>query len=60
MPIRWNHKAIHFILLVGITQEEMKYFKSSFDLIIELFNSTSRTIELLKTNTFEEFCGRMN
>lgn len=60
MPIRWFKKLIHFILLIGITQQEMEYFKPTFELMIELFNSTSRTIALLKTNTFEEFCGRMN
>lgn len=60
MPIRWGRKTIHFILMVGITKQDMKYFKPAFDLIIELFNSTNRTIELLRTSTFEDFCSRMN
>ena len=43
----------------SITEAEMKFFKPAFDRIVELFNSTSRTLELLKTNTFEEFCAQM-
>lgn len=58
-PVRWGRKNIHFILMVGITKEEMKYFAPAFDLIVDLFNSTNRTIELLKTSTFEEFCSRI-
>lgn len=58
-PIRWGRKSIHFILMIGITRQEMKYFKSAFELIIELFNTTSRTIELLRTDSFEEFCSCM-
>lgn len=50
---------MHFVLMIGITEAEMKFFKPAFDRIVELFNSTSRTLELLKTNTFEEFCAQM-
>lgn len=59
MPIQWSRKAVHFVLMVGIAEQDMKHFKGAFNLIIELFNSTSRTLELLKTNTFEEFCEQM-
>lgn len=59
MPIRWGRKTVHFILLVGIARQEMKYFTPAFDLVVDLFNSTGRTIELLKTNTFEEFLRRI-
>ena len=59
MPIQWKKKTVHFVLMIGITEAEMKFFKPAFDRIVELFNSTSRTLELLKTNTFEEFCEQM-
>ena len=45
--------------MIGITQQEMKYFKDAFNLIVELFSSTSRTLDLLKTDSFEEFCEQM-
>ena len=35
--------------MVGITKEKMKYFTPALDLVVDLFNSTNRTIELLKT-----------
>lgn len=59
MPICWSQKTVHFILMIGIAEQDMKYFKGAFNLIIELFNSTSRTLELLRTDTFEEFCEQM-
>ena len=59
MPIPWGRKNVHFILMVGISGQEMKYFTDAFDLLVDLFNSTNRTIELLKTNTFEEFFKRI-
>lgn len=60
MPIRWGRKNVHFIFMVGITKENMKYFTPAFDLVVDLFNSTNRTIELLKTGTFEEFLSRIS
>ena len=60
MPIHWGRKHVHFIFMVGITREKMKYFTPAFDLVVDLFNSTNRTIELLKTGTFEEFLSRIS
>ncbi|MEG0367755.1 MAG: PTS sugar transporter subunit IIA, partial [Coprobacillus sp.] len=58
-PIIWGNKNINFILMIGITEKDMKYFRNAFDLIIDLFYSTDRTLELLNTTNFEEFCNRM-
>ncbi|MCI8857251.1 MAG: PTS transporter subunit EIIA [Clostridiaceae bacterium] len=55
-PIQWGGRAVHFVLLIGITETDMKHFKAAFDLIVELFSHSERTIELLKTNSFEDFC----
>lgn len=59
MPIRWKAKTVHFILMIGISEADMKYFKPAFDRIVELFNSTARTLELLKTDAFEDFCAQL-
>ena len=59
MPIQWKNKTVHFVLMIGISENDMKYFKPAFDLIVELFNSTSRTLEMLKTDSFEEFQSKM-
>ncbi len=58
-PIKWKNKTIHFVLMIGISENDMQYFKGAFDLIVEIFNSNQRTIELLKTNTFNEFKENM-
>lgn len=59
MPIPWGGRSVRFVLMVGISEQDMKHFKAAFDLIIELFCSLERTIELLKTDSFEEFCSHM-
>ena len=44
MPIAWKDKRIHFVLMIGITQQEMKYFKDAFNLIVELFCRKSQPV----------------
>lgn len=56
LPIRWKNKTVHFVLMIGISEPDMKNFKPAFDLIVDLFNSPARTLELLKTDSFESFC----
>ena len=58
-PILWGGRTVHFVLLIGISEQDMKHFKAAFDLIIELFTSPERTMNLLKTKSFEEFCSHM-
>ena len=58
-PIPWSGRTVRFVLLVGIAEQDMKHFKAAFDLIIDLFSSPERTLELLRTDTFEEFCSLM-
>jgi transcriptional antiterminator/mannitol/fructose-specific phosphotransferase system IIA component (Ntr-type) len=57
--INWGTKEIHFILMIGIAEQDMKYFKSAFDLIVDLFYSAERTQEIIKTDTFEEFSEKL-
>ena len=59
VPINWNRKEVRFVFMIGIAEQDMKHFKGAFDLIIELFNSTSRTLDLLNTSNFEEFCSEL-
>ena len=41
--------------MIGIAQQDMKYFKDAFDLIIDLYSSVDKTVQILNTDTFEEF-----
>lgn len=54
-PILWDKKNVNFILLMGFAQDETQLFRDVFDVIIESFISTEKTLMLLKTNTFEQF-----
>ena len=45
--------------MIGITAEDMKYFKNSFEIIIDRFYSTESSEMLLKTDDFEEFISKL-
>lgn len=55
MPIPWGRHQVNFVLMIGIAEQDMKYFKDAFDLIIDLYSSVDKTIQILNTDTFEEF-----
>lgn len=54
--IPWGRHDVNFVLLIGLAQEDMGYFRDALDIIIELFCSVDDTMRLMQTNTFEEFC----
>ncbi len=54
-PIPWGRHNVRFVLLIGITEEEMGLFRDVLDLIIETFSSVESTMRLLQTDTFDEF-----
>lgn len=58
-PIPWGKKNVNFVLMIGITAEDMKYFKNSFEIIIDRFYSTESSEMLLKTDDFEEFISKL-
>lgn len=53
--IPWGHHDVNFVLLIGIAQKDMPYFRDALDIIIELFSSVDETIRLMQTDTFDEF-----
>lgn len=55
MPIPWGRHQVNFVLMIGIAEQDMKYFKDAFDLIIDLYSSVDKTIQILNTDTFNEF-----
>lgn len=54
-PIPWGRHDVRFVLLIGISQEDMGLFRDVLDLIIEAFSSVEITMRLMQTDTFEEF-----
>lgn len=53
--IPWGRHDVNFVLLIGIAQEDMSYFRDALDIIIELFSSVDETMRLMQTDTFDEF-----
>lgn len=54
-PIQWTRNKVNFILMIGISEHEMKYFNEAFNLLIDLFLSSEKLMRLLRTTCFEEF-----
>lgn len=54
-PILWGKKHVQFVLMIGISEEDMKSFNNAFELIVERFYSTEKVLEILNTETFEDF-----
>ena len=55
VPIPWGRHNVHFVLLIGIAQNEMRHFRDALDIIIDLFSSMDKTAQLLRTQSFDEF-----
>lgn len=55
VPIPWGRHNVHFVLLIGIAQDEMGHFRDALDIIIDLFSSMDKTAQLLRTQSFDEF-----
>lgn len=53
--IPWGRHNVNFVLLIGIAEGDMGYFRDTLDIIIELFSSVDATIRLLQTDSFDEF-----
>ncbi len=53
--VLWGRQRVQFVLLIGIAEDEMEYFRDALDLIIELFSSVDTTARLIQTDTFDEF-----
>jgi len=54
-PILWGKKHVQFILMIGISKDDMRSFTNAFELIVERFYSTEKVLEMLNTNSFEDF-----
>lgn len=54
-PIPWGRHDVRFVLMIGITQDEMGLFRDVLDLIIEVFSNVENTMRLLQTDSYDEF-----
>ena len=58
-PIKWTKGTVSFILLIGISKEQMHSFNESFDLLVDLFIEPERLKSLLATDSFAEFMKQL-
>ena len=55
VPIPWGNKHVHFVLMIGISEKDMRLFPDAFELIVDRFCSTEKVLEILNTETFDQF-----
>ncbi|RND41767.1 putative licABCH operon regulator [Lacticaseibacillus paracasei] len=57
--IPWTSGSVHFILLIGISKEQMQNFNELFDLLVDLFMDSQRLAALLRSNSFSDFMSEL-
>ena len=55
VPTPWGNKHVHFVLMIGISEKDMRLFPDAFELIVDRFCSTEKVLEILNTETFDQF-----
>lgn len=58
-PINWGNKSINFIFMIGIAEQDMKYFKETLNYLIELFTSTKKTKQLLECESYQQLLNTL-
>lgn len=59
VPIDWNGSLVNFVLLIGIREQDMRLFRHIFDIVVNCFSNVEQTLELLKSNYWEEFIAAL-
>ena len=54
-PIAWGERKVNFVLMLGLAQDDMRYFQDVLDVIIDLYLSPEQSARILATDTYEEF-----
>lgn len=55
IPIPREKHHVNFVLMIGVAQSDMKYFKDAFDSIIDVYSSVDKTVKILETDTLIQF-----
>ncbi len=55
LPIPWGKDKVHFILMIGISEEDIELFKPAFEYIINAFMDDEQVRQLRKSQTLDEF-----
>ena len=59
--IQWtDHKAVHFVAMIGINNNSRKIFSKFFDQLIKLLDNQVTLQKLINTNSFDEFYYALN
>lgn len=54
-PIQWGKNTVRFVLMVGMTSEDMKQLRYVIDLVIRVFTDPDKTRQLMTTDSLDSF-----
>ncbi len=54
IPVQWGNKTVQFILMIGITEIDMKHFSSVLTYLINLFSDQEMVLKLHSAASFNE------
>lgn len=58
-PLRWGANEVNFVLLVGLSREDMERFQDVMNVIVERFSSATAIRRLIKSDSFPEFVSAL-
>lgn len=53
-PITWGDHSVNFVMLIGLSAQDVRYFQDVLDLIIDLFSSPEKSSQALETHDYGE------
>ena len=59
-PMAWGTQKVSLIMLMGLSEADRKGFRVLFDSLLEVLSDPAKVTQLTRSNTYDEFAGRLN
>ena len=59
-PMAWGTQKVSLIMLMGLSEADRKGFSVLFDSLLEVLSDPAKVTQLTRSNTYDEFAGRLN
>lgn len=59
-PMAWGTQKVSLIMLMGLSEADRKGFRVLFDSLLEVLSNPAKVTQLTRSNTYDEFAGRLN
>ena len=59
-PMAWGTQKVSLIMIMGLSEADRKGFRVLFDSLLEVLSDPAKVTQLTRSNTYDEFAGRLN